>query len=104
ARIAGRAGHLSNAQAAAIVAAAAHARLGAVVLAHLSELCNRADLALETMKAALRGTAFTGTIVVSTQHAPTPAIDVGRASVQLALALGSTPGGRRAPRGPLPPP
>jgi phosphoribosyl 1,2-cyclic phosphodiesterase len=94
ARIAGRAGHLSNVQAATIVAAAAHAGLGAVVLVHLSETCNRADLALETMKAALRGTAFTGTIVVSRQESPTVAIDVGNASLQLALPLGSGGGGR----------
>jgi phosphoribosyl 1,2-cyclic phosphodiesterase len=88
ARIAGRAGHLSNTQAAALVAASAHAGLAVVVLAHLSELCNRADLALDAMKAALRGTAFSGRLVVAPQDGPTEAIDVGASSVQLALALG----------------
>jgi phosphoribosyl 1,2-cyclic phosphodiesterase len=88
ARIAGRAGHLSNAQAAAVVQAAAHAGLGVVVLAHLSETCNREALALQTMKAALRGTAFAGTILVARQDAPTAPIDVGTATVQLVLPLG----------------
>jgi phosphoribosyl 1,2-cyclic phosphodiesterase len=88
ARIAGRAGHLSNTQAAALVRTAVHAGLGAVVLAHLSDRCNRAELALETMKAALEGTAFTGRIVVAAQDAPTTAIDVGTAALQLALPLG----------------
>ncbi len=90
ARIAGRAGHLSNAQAAAVAQAAAHAGLGVVVLAHLSEMCNTEALALQTMKAALRGTAFSGTIVVARQDVPTTPIDVGAATVQLALPLGRT--------------
>ncbi|MFI5280469.1 MAG: hypothetical protein ACHQU1_08240, partial [Gemmatimonadales bacterium] len=88
ARIAGRAGHLSNTQAAAVARAAAHAGLGAVVLAHLSEMCNTEELALQTMKAALRGTAFAGTLVVARQDAPTASIDVGAATLQLALPLG----------------
>ena len=86
-RIAGRAGHLSNAQAAAVVAGAAHAGLGAVVLAHLSEVCNREELALTALRTALRGTAFRGTLVVARQDAPTAPIDVGAQTVQLALPL-----------------
>ena len=88
-RIAGRAGHLSNAQAAAVVAAAAHAGLGVVVLAHLSQECNREDLALGAMRAALKGGAFAGTIVVARQDEPTAPIDVGAQTVQLALPLRS---------------
>jgi hypothetical protein len=61
-----------------------------VVLAHLSEMCNTEELALRTMKAALGRTAFAGTIVVARQDAPTAPIDVGAATVQLALPLGRT--------------
>jgi phosphoribosyl 1,2-cyclic phosphodiesterase len=91
ARIAGRGGHLSNAQAAALVAQVLHAGLGTVVLAHLSDRCNRADLALQAMESVLRPRGFTGRIVVAQQDEPTPALDVGAAPVQLALPLG---GGR----------
>jgi phosphoribosyl 1,2-cyclic phosphodiesterase len=85
ARIAGRGGHLSNAQAAALVAQVLHAGLGTVVLAH------RADLAIAAVEAALRPRGFTGRIVVARQDGPTPALDIGAAPLQLALPLG---GGR----------
>jgi phosphoribosyl 1,2-cyclic phosphodiesterase len=91
ARIAGRGGHLSNAQAAALVAQVLHAGLGTVVLAHLSDRCNRADLAIAAVEAALRPRGFTGRIVVARQDGPTPALDIGAAPLQLALPLG---GGR----------
>ncbi len=90
ARIAGRGGHLSNRQAAAMVAQAAHAALALVVCAHLSDRCNQPDLALAAMREALRGTAFTGRIVVAEQDRPTPPLPVAQAG-QLALPLG---GGR----------
>jgi len=85
-RIAGHGGHLSNRQTAELLAACAHAGLGLVVLAHVSELCNRPDLALAEARGALRGTAFRGRIVVAGQDAPTPTLEVGAA--QLALPLG----------------
>lgn len=88
ARIAGRAGHLSNAEAARLVAEAAHGGLSLVVLAHLSDQCNRPALALETAKAALRSTAFTGTIIVARQDEPTESIEVGTAMSQFSLPLG----------------
>lgn len=88
ARIAGRGGHLSNAQAAALAAEVAHAGLGIVVLAHLSDRCNRAELAQAAMEAALRPRGFAGRIVVAGQDAPTPALDVGGAPEQFALPLG----------------
>ena len=88
ARIAGRAGHLSNNEASRLVADAAHRGLGLVVLAHVSEQCNRAELALTTMKAALRRTAFTGTVVVALQDGPTDCHEVGASQAQLSLALG----------------
>jgi len=86
-RIAGRGGHLSNREAGELVAQCAHAALGLVVLAHLSEQCNRAELALAAVRAALRGTAFAGRIVVAAQDAPSPVLEVGAALGQLALPL-----------------
>jgi len=48
-RISGRQGHLSNEHAAELVAEIAGPELSAVFLAHLSEECNRPDLALRTV-------------------------------------------------------
>lgn len=59
-RIAGGAGHLSNAQAAALVAACVPAGLGRVVLAHLSETNNAPALALGAVRTALRGAGWKG--------------------------------------------
>jgi phosphoribosyl 1,2-cyclic phosphodiesterase len=87
ARIAGHSGHLSNRQTAELLGAAAHAGLGLVVLAHLSELCNRADLALAAARAALRLTPFRGRLVVATQDEPTLPLDVAVGD-QLSLGLG----------------
>jgi phosphoribosyl 1,2-cyclic phosphodiesterase len=88
ARIAGRGGHLSNSQAAALVAQGAHAALQLVVLAHLSDRCNRPDLALAAMRSALRGTAFAGRLVVAGQDAPTAPVTIGAGLEQLTLPLG----------------
>jgi phosphoribosyl 1,2-cyclic phosphodiesterase len=52
-RIKGRQGHLSNAQAAELLVEVAHPGLRYVTLAHLSEDCNRGDLALKTIRQAL---------------------------------------------------
>jgi phosphoribosyl 1,2-cyclic phosphodiesterase len=52
-RIAGRQGHLSNADAAALAAEVAGPELRAVCLAHLSADCNRPDLAVTTVREAL---------------------------------------------------
>lgn len=52
-RIAGRQGHLSNAQAAELVVESAGQELRVVFLAHLSRDCNTPELALRTMRAAL---------------------------------------------------
>jgi phosphoribosyl 1,2-cyclic phosphodiesterase len=87
ARIAGNGGHLSNRQTAELLVSSAHAGLELVVLAHLSELCNRAELARDAVTAALRGTAFRGRVVVASQDEPTSPLDV-RTSPQLALGLG----------------
>ena len=52
-RIRGRQGHLSNEHAASILEAIAGPALEAVFLAHLSEECNRRDLALKAVQASL---------------------------------------------------
>jgi phosphoribosyl 1,2-cyclic phosphodiesterase len=87
ARIAGRGGHLSNREAGELAAQCAHPGLALLVLAHLSESCNRADLAEAAVRGALRGTRFAGRIVVAQQDAPTPALEVGARGGQLALPL-----------------
>jgi len=53
-RIAGRQGHFSNAQAAALVTELAGDHLDSVLLAHLSADCNRPELAMEAVRRALR--------------------------------------------------
>jgi phosphoribosyl 1,2-cyclic phosphodiesterase len=53
-RIAGRSGHLSNADAAEIVSRSASRDLRTLLLAHLSEECNTCELALSTMRTALQ--------------------------------------------------
>ena len=87
ARIAGRGGHLSNNQAAALAAEVAHAGLSVVVLAHLSDRCNTPDLARQAVSQALAGTEFRGTILVAEQDVPLPTVDVGRGPGQLSLPL-----------------
>lgn len=52
-RIEGRSGHLSNADAAELIADTATGRLRQIVLAHLSEDCNTPHLARETAVEAL---------------------------------------------------
>jgi phosphoribosyl 1,2-cyclic phosphodiesterase len=87
ARIAGRGGHLSNREAALLAAEVAHAGLAVLVLAHLSDRCNRPDLAVDAVALALKGTTFKGRLLVARQDAPLPAVDVGAALEQLALPL-----------------
>lgn len=53
-RISSRHGHLSNEQAAELVAAVAHQDLHQVVLGHLSEDCNAPDTAIQHIQGALR--------------------------------------------------
>ncbi len=73
-RIAGPAGHLSNPEAAALVAgAAARGRLGWACLGHLSEENNTPGLALETARKAV-GPGFP--LHLAGRHGPSPAIEV----------------------------
>jgi phosphoribosyl 1,2-cyclic phosphodiesterase len=87
-RIAGRGGHLSNTQAAALAAEVAHDGLSVLVLAHLSDRCNTPELARRTVTTALQGTAFRGTILVASQHTPLPTVEIGASAGQCSLPLG----------------
>jgi phosphoribosyl 1,2-cyclic phosphodiesterase len=71
-RIRGPDGHLSNAQAGALLKALSHQDLAVVVLAHLSEKNNLPEKALKMCMSALGGA---GTrVMVSSQHSPTPMV------------------------------
>lgn len=70
-------GHLSNSDAGILLAGVASERLAHVVLAHLSEECNRPEIALQTARRALEEAATrVPALVVATQHAPSPAVDM----------------------------
>ena len=66
-RIASRSGHLSNRAAAALARACQHEALAQVVLAHLSDCCNTAELAHDAVSGALARTSFRGRVSVATQ-------------------------------------
>jgi phosphoribosyl 1,2-cyclic phosphodiesterase len=86
ARIAGRLGHLSNAAAARLAASLAHAGLSFVVLAHLSEQCNRPDLARRVVADALARCQFSGALLVAHQDRPLPVVPL-RVEPQYSLQL-----------------
>jgi len=75
-RIASSHGHLSNQAAARFAVELLHPRLAGVVLAHLSNECNRADLALEVVGNALAKEGWQGHLAVAVQDEPLPLIDV----------------------------
>ncbi|HSG08900.1 MAG TPA: MBL fold metallo-hydrolase [Longimicrobiales bacterium] len=75
-RIASSHGHLSNQAAAQFVLELLHPRLAGVVLAHLSNECNRPDLALKVVGTALKKAGWTGHLEVARQSEPTAWLDV----------------------------
>ncbi len=75
-RIAGSGGHLSNHAAAALLGELMHRGLSVVVLAHLSQQCNRPDVARITVERHLRARGFRGTLAVALQDTPLPPIAV----------------------------
>ena len=75
-RIAGPAGHLSNGQAREAAVEVCHEELQTVVLTHLSEVCNRPELARETVGAALAAAGFRGEVLVASQDAPLTPVEV----------------------------
>ncbi|MGQ0646808.1 MAG: MBL fold metallo-hydrolase [Gemmatimonadaceae bacterium] len=70
-RITGGRGHLSNVAAAHLARVIAHRGLRHLVLAHLSEHNNTADMARTTMQRALRASSFRGKLSVAAQDAIT---------------------------------
>jgi phosphoribosyl 1,2-cyclic phosphodiesterase len=75
-RIASSHGHLSNQAAARFAVELVHPRLAGIVLAHLSNECNRAELALEAVGSALDKVGWSGHLEVATQDHPTALLDV----------------------------
>ncbi|MEW6263702.1 MAG: MBL fold metallo-hydrolase [Thermodesulfobacteriota bacterium] len=71
-RVKSRHGHLSNQDAAELLAQVAHAGLAHVVLAHLSEVNNRPELALAVVGSAVNTPARGFTLTAAGQHAPGP--------------------------------
>jgi phosphoribosyl 1,2-cyclic phosphodiesterase len=87
-RIAGRKGHLSNRLAGKIARKVTHKSLKHIILAHLSEVCNTPDLAIQTVKEALPPTRFRGMITAAQQDVVIgPFIPGSRPAKQLELAL-----------------
>lgn len=89
-RIAGRRGHLSNRVAASLAADCARPGLRQVILAHLSEKCNDARLAVGAVSDALRRTRFRGGLTAAPQHGVAGPFSTGGGeprAEQLALAI-----------------
>lgn len=75
-RIAGSGGHLSNQAAADLLSELCHEKLRAVVLVHLSDRCNTAGLAEQTVGSVLNSRGFKGRLLISSQEDPVPAFCV----------------------------
>jgi phosphoribosyl 1,2-cyclic phosphodiesterase len=88
-RIAGRTGHLSNRDAGLFAREAVTREMNHLILAHLSENCNTAHVALENMRGALGRTRFKGTVTAAQQDSVvgpfTPGAARAEAPVQYAL-------------------
>ena len=88
-RIASSVGHLSNRECGLLVREAENARLKQIVLAHLSENNNTPRMAYDSMRAAIKGTAFRGALIPALQDgvigpfSPRPT----KSSTQLSLGL-----------------
>lgn len=77
-RIGGSRGHLSNRLAAELAAELHHARLGGILLAHLSRECNDAALAHGEVERSLGRLRFRGRLDVAEQDEPSEWYDVPR--------------------------
>lgn len=82
-RVAGPNGHLSNAECALMARECVHRGLRHLVLCHLSQTNNRPEIALRSMRSALRGAGFRGTLQAAPQHST---MTLGGAA-QMELAL-----------------
>ena len=77
-RIASSHGHLSNQAAARFAVDLLHPRLAGVILAHLSDACNRPELAREVVAEALSRAGWTGYLAVADQDEPTRLLEPDR--------------------------
>ncbi len=78
-RISSRHGHLSNDQAAELIAEIAHPGLSNVVLGHLSDDCNDPALVTKRIRTALDGAgAAEARVVCAERRKPTPTLEVAR--------------------------
>jgi phosphoribosyl 1,2-cyclic phosphodiesterase len=84
ARIAGRLGHLSNADTAALLRAVVNPGLEFVVLSHLSQQCNAPAAAERAVDPALRSQGFAGRLLIASQDEP---LHVVPAATQMQYAL-----------------
>jgi phosphoribosyl 1,2-cyclic phosphodiesterase len=85
-RIGGPEGHLSNRAAAQLLAGVCHDGVETVVLAHISQICNRKVLAKEAALEALSRRKYRGRLLLAEQDTPLDAFDVGlSSSAQLRL-------------------
>jgi phosphoribosyl 1,2-cyclic phosphodiesterase len=82
-RVAGPNGHLSNAECALMAREVTHRGLRHLVLCHLSQINNRPEIALRSLRTALRGAGFKGTLQAAPQHS-TMTLG-GAAQIELAL-------------------
>ncbi len=86
-RISSRHGHLSNDQAAELVAAMASAELHRVVLGHLSRDCNAPKVAAETVSAGLRKLGFSEVdVICAGQNEPLPLRDAALLMAEAVVA------------------
>ena len=88
-RIASSVGHLSNSQCGALVRDSVSPRLKQIVLAHLSEENNTPRIAYDSMRAAIKGTAFRGALLPAMQDGVVGpfALRPSKSATQLSLAL-----------------
>jgi phosphoribosyl 1,2-cyclic phosphodiesterase len=84
-RIASSHGHLSNRASGELARELMHPGLTCIILAHLSEHCNEASLARDTIAAALSRTRYRGTLTVAPQEHPMEPIHVVPGAEQLML-------------------
>ncbi len=91
-RIASRHGHLSNEQAAELIAEIAHPTLSNVVLGHLSDDCNDPAVAIRHIRKALdTAGAKEARVLCAERHKPTPTVEVARSRPRSQFQLVSDP-------------
>jgi phosphoribosyl 1,2-cyclic phosphodiesterase len=86
-RISGPRGHLSNRASADLAADLWHRGLHTVVLVHLSERCNRPELARSAVTEALERKGFRGRLLVASQDEPLEPFEVGPTQYALDLSF-----------------